>query len=216
LETTTKTWQQIQEDAKVRAKITVIATTLLALGLQAGFIKILNPSMGERIIEATGHGWINDAWEIARLFLTTAPLSLGLTIVFTQLFIRRLKAPTESFGIVTVAAPILLFLCGLVGSQIGFAEFPPHEVVGPDSWYALFRLHLLINALASYYYGYGPSLFLSSVLISVFLGWTWAEVERHNEELRLAAINAAYPRAGATVAAPVSDRALQGETPSAK
>jgi hypothetical protein len=211
MDPTTKTWQKIQENAKERARFTVIGTTLVTLGLQAGFVKILSPSISEKIIEVTGHGWINDAWEIARLFLTTAPLSLGLTIVLSLLFKNGLDKPGESFGIVTLVTPIMLFLCGLVASTVGFAEFPSHDVVGSDSWAALFRLNLLINALASYYFGYGPSLFISSVLISVFLGWTWAEVEKHTEELRLASINAAKLKQGSA-----SENRPEGESPPSK
>lgn len=127
-----------------------LAVAILTLGAQGTFHKIVSAENMTEIGDAT----------LLKVFLQTAPLTIAV-ILITLAIMRKWWAETAS---TLFFAAVVLFLSVMFGSWFGgLGRLPAMQ---GNLGTVFFR------ALGVYWRAYGPGLFVSSLILGVFLAWT--------------------------------------------
>lgn len=137
--------------------IVAVLVTLLTVGLQAAVLKLLD---------------LEDAIELANLFLRTAPLTISVALVAyatIREWFEHLYAWILYFAVVLGTATSLGETFG--GMQVVPVQVVPHSV-------RLGAINGLVNLLAGYCVAYTWPVFTSSLILGMFLAWVWLRLAR--------------------------------------
>ncbi len=147
-------WTQIKKVGGLVAAAIIVLT----LGAQAAFLKL---------VSGVDSGEV--ASTLQNVFLQTAPFTIAVTIIGLTVMWKWI----EGFLQLIAVTGVVLFVSLVLGSYLGGLGKLP-EVGGNPGM-------MLVSALKFYWGHYGPSLFVSSLILGIFLTWVMTKLWPMNE-----------------------------------
>lgn len=172
-------WQQGWDDVRTVAFWVWAAVAFLAA-----------PSLGTvyTVLTSGPKAGIDEARQLWQVFLLAFPLSLGVAIdsAVLHLLLRssvwRQKADVKALSVdpsdmrgLFVVLTLVFFVSAYIGNRLGMGvapvSMPQNEIKGSIEMRLLYSL---LQLLGNYFLLYGPQLFVSAVVVGLFMGWAVA------------------------------------------
>ena len=140
------------KDFKSKGKIVLTAVTLIFLPV--------NTLIDQLLIKEIVTFW--------QVFVTTTPLTLGVMILAYSFFLNQEIRLSQVliFGLLLAAGNFLGYATGLPGLEAIFDK----SLFNISSW--------LVHLLFGYILTYGWQMIVSSLIIGIFLGWSWFKLKK--------------------------------------